>query len=83
MTFQPSDDPDGKHTEVIIKQMCVNCGREASSECTGCHKVNYCSVFCQRKDWRDHQHTCCQPGAVVSMQEEVQGGVVEVEKVKA
>lgn len=19
------------------------------SECTGCHKVNYCSTFCQRK----------------------------------
>ncbi|XP_061077680.1 deformed epidermal autoregulatory factor 1 homolog isoform X2 [Conger conger] len=83
MTFQPSDDPDVKHTEVIIK-MCVNCGREASSECTGCHKVNYCSVFCQRKDWRDHQH-CCQPGAVVAVQEEVQeevqAGVVEKVKI--
>lgn len=29
--------------------MCVNCGRVAISECTGCHKVNYCSTFCQRK----------------------------------
>lgn len=29
--------------------MCVNCGRVAMSECTGCHKVNYCSTFCQRK----------------------------------
>lgn len=29
--------------------MCVNCGRVAMSECTGCHKVNYCSPFCQRK----------------------------------
>ena len=32
-----------------LKQVCVNCGREAMSECTGCHKVNYCSTFCQRK----------------------------------
>uniref|UniRef100_A0A8C0AFW1 MYND-type domain-containing protein n=1 Tax=Bos mutus grunniens TaxID=30521 RepID=A0A8C0AFW1_BOSMU len=31
------------------EQSCVNCGREALSECTGCHKVNYCSTFCQRK----------------------------------
>ncbi|KAK1789678.1 hypothetical protein P4O66_015579, partial [Electrophorus voltai] len=28
---------------------CVNCGREASSECAGCHKVHYCSSFCQKK----------------------------------
>ncbi|KAJ8417096.1 hypothetical protein AAFF_G00283230 [Aldrovandia affinis] len=83
MTFQSSEDPDGKHTEVVIKQMCVNCGREATSECTGCHKVNYCSVFCQRKDWKDHQHICCQASAVVSVQEEVTMAAVEVEKVKA
>lgn len=33
----------------LPQQMCVNCGREAMSQCTGCHKVNYCSTFCQRK----------------------------------
>lgn len=33
----------------LLQQMCVNCGRVAMSECTGCHKVNYCSTFCQRK----------------------------------
>uniref|UniRef100_A0A6I8PLE5 DEAF1 transcription factor n=1 Tax=Ornithorhynchus anatinus TaxID=9258 RepID=A0A6I8PLE5_ORNAN len=37
--------PDGDRKE----QSCVNCGREAMNECTGCHKVNYCSTFCQRK----------------------------------
>ncbi|KAG9475599.1 hypothetical protein GDO78_003805 [Eleutherodactylus coqui] len=42
------------------EQSCVNCGREALNECTGCHKVNYCSIFCQRKDWKDHQHLCGQ-----------------------
>uniref|UniRef100_A0A452S910 DEAF1 transcription factor n=1 Tax=Ursus americanus TaxID=9643 RepID=A0A452S910_URSAM len=35
--------------ETERKESCVNCGREALSECTGCHKVNYCSTFCQRK----------------------------------
>ncbi|KAI1903955.1 hypothetical protein AGOR_G00000730 [Albula goreensis] len=83
MSFQASDEADGKHTEVVIKQMCVNCGREATSECTGCHKVNYCSVFCQRKDWKEHQLSCCQGSTVVSVQEEVQMAAVEVEKVKA
>ncbi|XP_041131048.1 deformed epidermal autoregulatory factor 1 homolog isoform X2 [Polyodon spathula] len=48
ISFQHTEDADGK-TEIIIKQMCVNCGREAMNECTGCHKVNYCSTFCQRK----------------------------------
>ena len=36
----------------------MNCGREALSECTGCHRVSYCSSFCQRKDWTSHQHAC-------------------------
>ncbi len=33
----------------VFQHTCVNCGREASSECTGCHKVHYCSGFCQQK----------------------------------
>lgn len=36
-------------TALSLQQSCANCGREALSECTGCHKVNYCSTFCQRK----------------------------------
>ncbi|XP_040265680.1 deformed epidermal autoregulatory factor 1 homolog [Bufo bufo] len=57
--FQQTEDMDGKH-EILLRQSCVNCGREALNECTGCHKVNYCSIFCQRKDWKDHQHLCGQ-----------------------
>uniref|UniRef100_A0A667ZX85 DEAF1 transcription factor n=1 Tax=Myripristis murdjan TaxID=586833 RepID=A0A667ZX85_9TELE len=53
ISFQQPDESDTKRssdiTEIIINQMCVNCGRVALSECTGCHKVNYCSAFCQRK----------------------------------
>lgn len=33
----------------VLQQMCINCGRVAISECTGCRKVYYCSAFCQRK----------------------------------
>ncbi|XP_050955085.1 deformed epidermal autoregulatory factor 1 homolog isoform X2 [Labeo rohita] len=75
-----SEEAEGKITEIIIKHTCVNCGREASSECTGCHKVHYCSGFCQRKDWKEHQLSCCQPGTAVSIQEDTQ---MEVEKGKA
>ncbi|XP_062316916.1 deformed epidermal autoregulatory factor 1 homolog isoform X2 [Osmerus eperlanus] len=86
ISFTHPDDPDGKRepeiTEIIINQVCVNCGREAMSECTGCHKVNYCSTFCQRKDWKDHQHSCCQTGGV-GLQEEVAAmATIDMEKVK-
>ncbi|XP_048014978.1 deformed epidermal autoregulatory factor 1 homolog isoform X2 [Megalobrama amblycephala] len=76
------EEPEGKITEIIIKHTCVNCGREASSECTGCHKVHYCSGFCQRKDWKEHQLSCCQPSTAVGLQEETQMAGVEVEKGK-
>ncbi|XP_068117409.1 deformed epidermal autoregulatory factor 1 homolog isoform X2 [Hyperolius riggenbachi] len=68
--FQQTEEMDGKH-EILLRQSCVNCGREALSECTGCHKVNYCSIFCQRKDWKDHQHMCGQTSTLSVHAEEV------------
>ncbi|XP_041445919.1 deformed epidermal autoregulatory factor 1 homolog isoform X2 [Xenopus laevis] len=56
--FQQPEEIDVK--QEILLRSCVNCGREALNECNGCHKVNYCSIFCQRKDWKDHQHLCGQ-----------------------
>ncbi|XP_028651974.1 deformed epidermal autoregulatory factor 1 homolog [Erpetoichthys calabaricus] len=61
------------------EQMCANCGREAINECTGCHKANYCSTFCQRKDWKDHQHICGHQA--MSVTEEVHMPDMEIEKV--
>ncbi|XP_069079193.1 deformed epidermal autoregulatory factor 1 homolog isoform X2 [Pleurodeles waltl] len=78
--FHHTEDLDGK-TEIIIKQSCVNCGREAMNECTGCHKVNYCSTFCQRKDWKDHQQICGQSTTVTVQAEELQVTDNEIEKV--
>ncbi|TEA36507.1 hypothetical protein DBR06_SOUSAS35410024, partial [Sousa chinensis] len=63
------------------EQFCVNCGREALSECTGCHKVNYCSTFCQRKDWKDHQHMCGQSAAVTMQGDDVHVAEGVIEKV--
>ncbi|XP_056271642.1 deformed epidermal autoregulatory factor 1 homolog isoform X2 [Pseudoliparis swirei] len=83
ITFQQPEELEVKRssdiTEIIIN-MCVNCGRVAMSECTGCHKVNYCSAFCQRKDWKEHQHTCCQSSGGVSVQEEEP--ILDMDKVK-
>ncbi|KAM8892659.1 deformed epidermal autoregulatory factor 1 homolog isoform 2-T2 [Spinachia spinachia] len=85
ITFQQPDESEVKRssdiTEIIIN-MCVNCGRVAMSECTGCHKVNYCSPFCQRKDWKEHQHTCCQSAGGVSLQEEEPITAMDMDKVK-
>ncbi|XP_078271580.1 deformed epidermal autoregulatory factor 1 homolog [Rhinoraja longicauda] len=81
LPFHSADEVDGK-TEIIIKQTCVNCGREAMNECTGCHKVHYCSTFCQRKDWKDHQHVCGQPTTLTVQAEDVQVSEVDVDKVK-
>ncbi|KFP44556.1 Deformed epidermal autoregulatory factor 1, partial [Chlamydotis macqueenii] len=63
------------------EQSCVNCGREATNECTGCHKVNYCSTFCQRKDWKDHQHICGQSPTVTVQADEVHVADSVMEKV--
>ncbi|XP_018547682.1 LOW QUALITY PROTEIN: deformed epidermal autoregulatory factor 1 homolog [Lates calcarifer] len=86
ISFQQPDDSEVKRssdiTEIIINQMCVNCGREAMSECTGCRKVNYCSTFCQRKDWKDHQHTCCQSAGGVAVQDEEPITAIDMDKVK-
>ncbi|KAG2462848.1 DEAF1 factor, partial [Polypterus senegalus] len=65
-------------TDSERKEMCANCGREAINECTGCHKANYCSTFCQRKDWKDHQHICGHQA--LSVTEEVHMPDMEIEK---
>uniref|UniRef100_A0A3P9N1C4 DEAF1 transcription factor n=1 Tax=Poecilia reticulata TaxID=8081 RepID=A0A3P9N1C4_POERE len=67
---------------LLLQEMCVNCGRLAMSECTGCHKVNYCSTFCQRKDWKDHQHLCCQSSGGVCVPEEEPITAIDMDKVK-
>ncbi|XP_061677757.1 deformed epidermal autoregulatory factor 1 homolog isoform X2 [Syngnathoides biaculeatus] len=85
IAFQTPDDPQAKRSadivEVIIN-MCQNCGRVALSECTGCRKVNYCSVFCQRKDWRDHQNACGRSGGGGAAGEDEPMASVDVDKVK-
>ena len=39
---------------------CTGCGMACSSltPCTNCNFAYYCSVSCQKRDWKTHQHTC-------------------------
>ncbi|XP_066975898.1 deformed epidermal autoregulatory factor 1 isoform X1 [Macrobrachium rosenbergii] len=41
-----------------VRKKCVNCNRESELECSGCHNKAYCSDFCQRRDWINHQSEC-------------------------
>lgn len=37
---------------------CKVCGKEDAKKCGKCHRVFYCSVECQRQDWKSHKKTC-------------------------
>ncbi|KAK0460126.1 uncharacterized protein EV420DRAFT_252700 [Desarmillaria tabescens] len=41
--------------------VCADCGASnlpARSQCSKCKRVFYCSVECQRRDWREHKEHC-------------------------
>mmetsp|Transcript_67011 Transcript_67011/g.125200 ORF Transcript_67011/g.125200 Transcript_67011/m.125200 type:complete len:644 (-) Transcript_67011:31-1962(-) len=37
---------------------CAVCGQDAVATCSGCHQIAYCSVSCQRGDWKLHKPVC-------------------------
>ena len=42
------------------EKTCNICRKENDSmlRCSGCKKVFYCNVLCQRKDWKNHKQEC-------------------------
>ena len=48
--------------ESKMSHMCkrFNCGGAGTSHCSVCRNEWYCSVECQRADWKDHKITCGQ-----------------------
>lgn len=38
--------------------LCNVCGKKSVSRCSRCLLVHYCSVDCQRKDWKAHKLVC-------------------------
>uniref|UniRef100_A0A3P9MK51 Tudor domain-containing protein 1 n=1 Tax=Oryzias latipes TaxID=8090 RepID=A0A3P9MK51_ORYLA len=39
-------------------RFCHYCGQQGIFRCKGCKKTPYCSVDCQREDWKAHRHMC-------------------------
>lgn len=42
---------------LIYPRMCVVCLNCASNRCSICKKTYYCSITCQKKDWKKHKKT--------------------------
>ena len=40
--------------------ICINCRKfdKKLYSCGGCNLVTYCSVNCQKKDWKNHKNNC-------------------------
>ena len=55
-----------KESEIEMKPRCMTCmtsniyGQKVKKlkKCGICRRVYYCSVKCQRKDWKEHQKVC-------------------------
>lgn len=51
------DEKAGSNQLPII--MCNTCNEKAgSNRCGRCHSRFYCSLDCQKLDWKDHKLTC-------------------------
>lgn len=48
--------PDKKKTPLEPKP-CEACGKKGTKHCSKCH-VTYCSVQCQKGDWKRHKNSC-------------------------
>lgn len=46
------------------KRMCVICEAVTKKCCDRCKSVRYCSVECQRKDYKEHKQTCTKPNHI-------------------
>ena len=54
----------------VTSSKCNYCGKVKGSNsglklytCSRCKRANYCSLECQKKDWKKHKQTCTRPAA--------------------
>ena len=67
----PTDLSESKNPASTIKTGCGNCGSMKKKEtgadgetllvCSRCRETKYCSLDCQRADWRNHKKVCVRP----------------------
>lgn len=41
--------------------VCASCGQPATTKCSQCKRVAYCSRACQKQDWKNHKPSCSKP----------------------
>ncbi|XP_040922770.1 tudor domain-containing protein 1 [Toxotes jaculatrix] len=48
----------GSMPSALTVYFCNYCGHQGNFRCKRCKKTPYCSVVCQKEDWRAHRHVC-------------------------
>ena len=46
------------HMTGCRRVLCAVCAVPCRRECSGCHRVSYCSMECQRTHWQEHKALC-------------------------
>lgn len=47
-----------RHLQFFCPEKCEECGKPATNRCSACQKVAYCSVKCQKINWKVHKSKC-------------------------
>ena len=55
---EEEEDNDDNDPNSRKRRSCWNCGKTAINRCTGCKVANYCSIECQKKNWKEHKDEC-------------------------
>jgi len=62
---------------------CPQCGKVATTKCTGCKEVYYCNRDCQRKNWKLHKPECKALPYKICSSEELGNFLVASRNIKA
>ena len=56
---------------VRLTYVCVTCGKDAPKKCSICENAHYCSVECQRANWKRHKPICDEQSRFVDLRRPV------------
>lgn len=54
----PAEAKDQEAVQQLQQEKCNSCGKPSLFTCSGCEHAFYCSVPCQKQDWRTHKPLC-------------------------